>query len=73
MFGVYLFHEHIYMRAFLWQYIFTLDKLTNSGFILLKGLLYASFVFIIGVIIDLLRQVIFKYFTKLKRKSIKFN
>ena len=68
MFGVYLFHEHIYMRAFLWQYTFTLDKLTNGGFILFKGILYASFVFIIGVIIDLLRQVIFNKFNKLVTK-----
>lgn len=67
-FGVYLFHEHIFMRELLWDNIFSLDKLLSSNSILINGIGITVVVYMVGLIIDLLRQVIFKYFTKIIEK-----
>lgn len=61
-FGVYLFHEHIFMKDFLWKNIFSVDKLLNGGFLLFKGLLIAVVIYLIGTVFEFVRKGIFKYF-----------
>ena len=67
-FGVYLFHEHPFVRELLWGSLFTFDKLLNSNNIFITGIVIAILIYIIGFIIDLIRQVLFKYFTNVFTK-----
>ena len=67
-FGVYLFHEHIFMKELLWDNIFSLDKILRNNSIFISGIAISVIIYIIGFIIDLIRQVIFKYFTKIVTK-----
>lgn len=61
-FGVYLFHEHIYMRKLLWNSLFNANFLINSPFFVLLGICIAIVIFMVGGIYDWIRQIIFKCF-----------
>lgn len=67
-FGVYLFHEYIFMKELLWNNIFSLDKILGSNSILISGIIITVLIYIIGFIIDLIRQVLFKYFNRIIEK-----
>ena len=64
-FGVYLFHEHIFMKELLWKSIFSLNKVLNSNNIFIASISIAILIYIFGSFIDLIRQIIFKYFKKI--------
>lgn len=66
-FGVYLFHENYFMRGFLWLDTFRWDNLFGSG--LIAGILIAVLIYLSGGLIEILREVIFKYFNSLIRKE----
>jgi len=68
-FGVYLFHEHPLMKKYLWRNLFSIDKFINSSLFIFEGLIIAVIVYMIGSIIEWIRQVIFKYFTKIMKKD----
>ena len=66
-FGIYLFHDnHCWIR----QNIYVFFKIDNGSFssysIFIKILIVAIIIFIIGVIIETLRKLIFKLFLKIK-------
>ena len=71
-FGVYLFHEHIYMREFLWGNIFSLYKVMGHGILLINGLCVAICVYMLGIVFDFVRELIFMIIKKMGR-SIKLN
>lgn len=60
-FGAYLFHEHIYMKDFLWNRVIDANLLANSPYFLVFGICIAIVIFMIGGIYDWVRQIIFKY------------
>lgn len=65
-FGVYLFHEHTFMRDLLWVYIFGKDKILNGSFFI-NCLLVAIIVYIVGGFFEIVRNIIFDFFKKLKK------
>lgn len=67
-FGVYLFHEHMFMREFLWNNVFSFDKVLVGNGIFIKGIFIAILVYLVGSLVDLFRRVIFKYFNKMIEK-----
>ena len=68
-FGVYLFHDHIFMRDFLWKNIFSTTLISDGGNLLIWGLIVAVVVYLVGGILELGRQVLFKYFSGIVKKS----
>lgn len=64
-FGVYLFHDNIFMREFLWENIFSWNKLASTGLVFVVGILVAVLIYLIGGIIEMGRKVIFKYFSSI--------
>ena len=64
--GVYIFHENMYIRT----RIYKLFKIDNGNIYSLRFILYIFFIalviFIIGIIIDYLRKVIFDFISKRK-------
>lgn len=67
-FGIYLFHEHPYVRNFLWNHLFNMNLLLNNPYFFLFGVFISIVVFMIGEIYDWIRQVIFKYFSCIFKK-----
>ena len=59
-FGVYLFHEHIYMKKILWNSFFPLSKVLNHGSLFINGLCIAFVIYIVGCLFDFSRKIIFK-------------
>lgn len=59
-FGVYLFHEHGYVKYILWNNIFISEEYRNDYRFVLFSLVVGTCVFLLGVIIDLIRQIIFE-------------
>lgn len=71
-FGVYLIHQQILIKNFIWQDIFRVSEIINSKLGVLKEFGIVLLVFGICCIIDLIRQLtIEKYFLKLIEKIIK--
>ncbi len=64
-FGVYLIHEHRYMR-YLWQPWLGVDKFGKGSWMLLYMVGCVLVVFIVCALIDLLRKVLFTLITKQK-------
>ena len=62
--GVYLLHEHIYVRN-LWPKWFGAGECENVGIFLLKAVGTVVIVFIIGIVVDYLRSLVFKAGSKL--------
>ena len=58
-FGVYLFHDHFYMRKVLWNNIFSLSKFLNSNFLFFKGICIAIIVYIAGCVFEFYRNLLF--------------
>ena len=62
--GVYLLHEHIYVRT-LWTTWFDVGESQNVGMFLLKAFGTVMCVFVIGIVVDYLRSLVFKVGSKL--------
>lgn len=62
--GVYLLHEHLYIRH-LWPMWFGADDIQGPVMLVLKALLTVITVFGIGVLVDYLRSLLFKLGSKL--------
>lgn len=62
--GVYLWHEHIYVR-YLWPEWFGAGESQNVGIFLLKAFGTVLCVFVIGIVVDYLRGLVFKFGSKL--------
>lgn len=62
--GVYLLHEHIYVR-FLWPKWFLAGESQNVGMFLLKAFGTVLIVFTMGIVVDYLRSLVFKVGSKL--------
>ena len=62
--GVYLLHEHIYVR-YLWPSWFGVGPSQNVGMFLLKAFGTVLCVFVIGIVIDYLRSLVFFVGSKL--------
>lgn len=60
MFGVYLLHEHIYMRRFLWETIFSNASYTKSDILIPYSLFVIAVVFIVCTLIELTRIYVFE-------------
>ena len=58
-FGVYLFHEHIYMKRLLWNNFFPLSEVLNYRNLFINGLCIAAIIYVIGCLFDLIRRIIF--------------
>ena len=66
-FGVYLFHEHIFMRDYLWGDLFNINKIIKTKNIFLYGLLVAVTIYIAGSLIELIRILLF---SKIRQKKV---
>ncbi len=64
-FGVYLIHEHRYLR-YLWQTWLSVDKFAEGPWMLLYMVGCVLAVFLVGALIDLLRKFLFSLVTKRK-------
>lgn len=56
MFGVYLIHDHDFIRPFLWETVFQNAKYQNSILLVPYSIAVAAIVFILCTLLDLLRQ-----------------
>lgn len=70
-FGVYLIHDHRFVRAFLWETVFKNAQFQNSAKIIPYSVFAVIVVYIICTVIDLLRQKLFekKYMKVVSRYS----
>ena len=61
-FGVYLIHEHTFMRSYLFNNLLNIKDLVNHSFLTKSGIMLASVlgIFVVCTIIDFVRQWIFK-------------
>ena len=64
-FGVYLFHDNLFMRDFLCKSLFSWTKLLDNGSVFVVGILVAVLVYLVGGVIEILRKFIFKYFSNI--------
>jgi peptidoglycan/LPS O-acetylase OafA/YrhL len=71
-FGVYLFHEHPYMRNFLWFELFDVNLYTNTMFFGFKGICIVCAIFIVGGLYETIRQFLFSFVEKLYLKGKKY-
>ena len=55
-FGVYLIHDNVYIRAFLWNYLLKNSEYQNSSYLIPHMLISALVVFIICIIIEFIRK-----------------
>ena len=60
-FGVYLFHEHTYMRRFLWFELIDLNVFVDSPYFIFISIFIIVVVYLIGGMYEWVRQVIFKH------------
>lgn len=56
VFGIYLFHDHDYIRNFLWLDLFKNAQYKNSQFLIIHLLISVILVFILGSIIEIIRK-----------------
>ena len=64
-FGVYLIHENILVRNQLYKFLkLDVDYVMTSNIIILKILLYAVAIFVICILIEQLRVLLFKFVNK---------
>lgn len=54
--GVYLIHDNLFVREFIWNHLFRLDNYYNSKLLLLYGVLVCVVVYIVCTVIELLRK-----------------
>ena len=71
-FGVYLFHEHPYMRNFLWFELFDVNLYTNTIFFGVKGICIVCAIFIVGGLYETVRQFLFKLISNMYLKGKKY-
>lgn len=62
-FGVYLFHEHFFMRDLLWNKLFTYSKVLNSGCLFINLVIMIIGIYLVGSLVEFVRKCIFKYFS----------
>lgn len=55
-FGVYLIHDNIYMRPYIWNSIFNNQEMYDSEYLIIHAIFAISIVYIICTFIDLMRQ-----------------
>ena len=60
VFGVYLIHDHVLVRNFLWNDVFRCPEMVGSPYLLLHFAAAVISVFVVGVIIDLIRKNTFE-------------
>ena len=72
-FGVYLFHEHIYMKKLLWNNFFPLSRVLNHGSLFINGLCIVVVVYIIGGVFDSFRKIIFSILKKSWSNLLSYN
>ena len=64
-FGVYLFHEHKYIRPMIYTFLGVDKGVYSFSFGVFKDIIVCAFIiFIVGIIIDSLRKIIFILFSK---------
>lgn len=71
-FGVYLFHEHTYMRKFLWFKVFDVNLIMNSPYFMPITFCMAICIFILGGLFECGRQFIFRKIEKFYLTGKKF-
>ena len=59
-FGIYLIHDHPYLREFLWLYFFKNKFFQNSNMLIIYSIAITLSVFLVCMIIDILRKKIFE-------------
>jgi len=69
IFGIYLFHDNVIVRNNIYKFI-KIDQPFNSYKIFIKILIIAILIFITGIIIDIIREKIFKLLYKTKDLNI---
>lgn len=70
-FGVYLIHDHDFVRNFLWENLFSLENYANSSMLLVRILYSTIAVFIVCLIIEFVRKnIIEKYLLKYLYKFV---
>lgn len=69
-FGVYLFHENVFMREILWKDIFIMQPNGNLLYYFVSCLFSVVCVYIIGGVVDFVRQIIFNTFSVVKGKFL---
>lgn len=62
-FGVYLFHDHFFMRILLWNNVFMGSNMLNSGFFLINLFVLVIGIYLVGSLVEFVRKCIFKYFS----------
>ena len=66
VFGIYLIHDNQYLRAYLWNDIFLLNKYVNSRLLILYMLTTIFIIFVCSSLIELVRKnIIEKIYVKL--------
>ena len=70
-FGVYLFHEHPFVRKLLWQSIFPAYKVLNYNTSLGSVIIIAFFIYLVGCFFDIIRKILFEDAKRLI--NVKFN
>ena len=60
--GVYLIHDNNYIRPFIWHDVFKIGEMFKSNDFWWKAIFVVIIVFIAGVVIDVLRRLILKFF-----------
>ncbi|MBR4284894.1 MAG: acyltransferase family protein [Methanocorpusculum sp.] len=60
MFGVYLIHDNLFVRPFLWHQLFQNASYIDSSLLFLHALLAISLVFVISTVIDQIRIIVFE-------------
>ena len=57
--GIYLIHENMFMRPIIWKEIFKCNTYSNSQYLILNAIITIGSVFLIGMIVDFIRQQTF--------------
>lgn len=73
-FGIYLIHENVYIRLFIWNNLFNAEKYIGSPYFILYSIFVITSVFVVGMLIDLGRIYFVErpFFKCFGNKKIKF-
>lgn len=61
-FGVYLFHDHLLMRDFLWKKTFSIVSYVDNTYLVFYGVIVAVIIYMAGSFFELFRKFIFRLF-----------
>ena len=70
MFGVYLLHDNVFVRPWLWHKILEIDTYMNSSLFVIFSILFSLCVFVVCTIIDKVLYIFYKPFTNGVEKAL---